>query len=107
MDTKDRDSLISEIAESFSKFKLPKRQDKVELTTMQRDMIKMWVRPTATFSVQCAACSNMFSSGHLAICSADPTTFCEKKRIDWQPITPAGYTDEELLYYYGWTRDEL
>lgn len=105
----DDNSVVKKFFEEMEKkltLKLPKREDKVELTPQQKQMIKMWTAPFATTSAQCSACNMMYSSGYLVVCKADPTTFCSKK-MDFEVFKPKGYTDEELGFYFGITRDEL
>jgi hypothetical protein len=84
----------------------PKREDKVPLTIAQKYMIKHWEQPSATTSAKCGYCGDTYSSGYLKICKADPETFCSIK-VTFTESKPKGFTDEELGFYFGITRDEL
>jgi len=88
-----------------TKISLPKRPDKVPLTEHQKQAIKDWIEPTGTTGATCGYCNNRYSVGYLSICKADPTQFCRSK--PYEPPKPKGYSDEELGYYFGWTREEL
>ena len=88
-------------------FTLQKRKDKVPLNDYQRAAIKAWVMPTSSFSAKCDHCGSMYSSGYLALCSVNVESFCGTNPDKWKQPEPRGYSDEELGYYFGWTRDEL
>jgi hypothetical protein len=108
MDPKDRDKLKEIFYADSAKLKLPPRADKVHLTDAQKAMIKEWTEPFCTTSAKCSVCSEMYSSGYLKVCPAQPTIFCYTK-FDFalSEVKPRGYTDEELLHHFGIIRDEL
>jgi hypothetical protein len=86
--------------------KLPKRKDKMPLNDRQKAYIKMWKRPLATFTKTCSKCGECYSAGYLKICPKDPEWFCERlEKIT--PIESPGFTDDELGFYFGITREDL
>jgi hypothetical protein len=100
----DLQSVLSAIL-AASTVKLPKRPDKVPLTEYQKQAIKAWIMPSGTFSKKCDYCGKYYSSGYLNICNQDPTQFCRSR--PYEPPQPRGYSDDELGFYFGITRDEL
>jgi hypothetical protein len=103
----DKYKKLADIMAELNTFTLPRRPEKAELNESQKHTIRHWIRPSATFSVRCDYCGQMYSSGFLKLCDKYKEGFCGRKPVEYEALKPSGFRDDELGFYFGIDREDL